>query len=149
MRYWVCVTSPDNWKICRSELKWGVEEEYLQTMKRLKKGEDMLIFYVSGDQEFKGVFNVAERGYYYDATPNWKDKRGRLFPHRIKIEPIFEASVSIGACFNDLLFITNRKKGSGGWSDHFQFSMISIRQEDYETIRKHMERRARDQTRLV
>ena len=40
--------------------------------------------------------------------------------------------------FDELLFITDRKsKGrGGGYSDHFQFSIISIREEDYEIIFK-------------
>lgn len=41
-----------------------------------------------------------------------------------------------------LLFITNRQglrggNARGGWTDHFQFSIISIRDEDFITLIKH------------
>jgi hypothetical protein len=36
---------------------------------------------------------------------------------------------------NKLLFITNKARtGGGGWQDHLQFSIVSIREEDYNTI---------------
>jgi len=46
-------------------------------------------------------------------------------------------AVNVDHVFNDLLFITNKAKaGGGGWQDHVQFSIISIREEDYELLKR-------------
>ncbi|WP_238376244.1 hypothetical protein [Vulcanisaeta sp. EB80] len=44
-------------------------------------------------------------------------------------------AVNVNDVSNDLLFITNKAKpGGGGRQDHVQFSIISIREEDYEQL---------------
>jgi len=43
--------------------------------------------------------------------------------------------VPMDSAFNALSFITNKARtGRGGWQDHVQFSIISIREEDYNTL---------------
>ena len=43
--------------------------------------------------------------------------------------------VPVDKVLNNLLFITNKARtGRGGWQDHMQFSVISIREEDYEQL---------------
>lgn len=146
MRHWICPTIRLIGQFAEKKLKWGCGDKYVSTIKRLKKGEDILAFYAKKDMQFKGIFNVSEKGYYYDEAPNWPDKP---IPHRIGIEPIIEASVPIETCFEDLLFITSRERGRGGWSDHFQFSIVSIREEDYTTSYTLMKKQKETQTRLI
>lgn len=55
-------------------------------------------------------------------------------PGESKIKRTLQGRVSIDKVFDKLLFITNRGKGKGGESDHFQFSIISIRDKDFTLI---------------
>jgi len=136
LRYWIFVTKPENYKVCVREEVWGVDERYLDTLKLLKLGKDMFIFYVTHWKEFRDVYEISSKP-FYDEEPLWPDK---LYPWRIKIKRIFQGKVSINEVFDKLLFITNRGKGKGGWSDHFQFSIISIRDEDFALIHDAMKR---------
>ncbi|MFP3280576.1 MAG: hypothetical protein RXO76_05895 [Vulcanisaeta sp.] len=53
---------------------------------------------------------------------------------KVPNDPI--GAVNLDDVSNDLLFITNKAKtGRGGRQDHVQFSIISIREEDYELLR--------------
>lgn len=124
------MTRPEHWKEVRSRKIWGVDNRYKLTIRRLKPKVDLLIFYVTDIMAFMGVYDVVSEP-YYDEIPIWS---GGIYPHRIKINPLLEKSISIKELFDELLFITNRKKGRGGWSDHLQFSMVSICDEDYKTI---------------
>ena len=130
MRYWIFVTKPENYKVCVREEVWGVDERYLGTLKMLKPGEDRFIFYVTRWKEFRDVYEISSKP-FYDEEPLWPNK---LYPWRIKIKRILQGRVSIDKVFDKLLFITNRRKGKGGESDHFQFSIISIRDKDFTLI---------------
>lgn len=137
MRYWIFVTKPENYEICVKEGVWGVDERYLGILKLLKPGEDRFIFYVTSWKEFRDIYEISSK-LFYDEKPLWPNQ---IYPWRIKIKRIFQGKVSIDKVFDKLLFITNRKKGKGGWSDHFQFSIISIRDEDFILIRDAMKAR--------
>ncbi len=53
--------------------------------------------------------------------------------NHIANEPV--GAIHVYKVRNNLLFITNKARtGRGGWQDHMQFSIISIREEDYEQL---------------
>jgi len=134
------VTSPENYNICFKYRVYGVDERYKVTVEKHLEPGDMVIFYIKEKKVFRGPWRVVNKGTYnpkHEAVNKWKPS-GK-FIYVIPIEP----ANNLGECsltniFNDLLFLTNRKKGKGGYSDHFQFSIISIREEDFNTIINHM-----------
>jgi len=90
----------------------------------------MFIFYVTRWKEFRDVYEISSKP-FYDEEPLWPDK---LYPWRVRIKRILQGKVNIDKVFDKLLLITNIGKGKEGWSDHFQFSIISIRDEDFSLI---------------
>ena len=155
--HWIFTTSPQNLVTCLRYCVFGVDnEKYGITAKNLVKPGDLLIFYVKSlgsgitnapskcQRVFLGPYRVRSGGSEnpnHPAVSEW-DPRNR-YGIIIEIEKpndINIGAVSINPILNDLYFITNKaRSGHGGWQDHVQFSIISIREEDYETITRHLD----------
>ena len=90
------------------------------------------------DAIFTGPWKITKKPFYdpkHPAVKEWNPPDTYVFI--IPIEIINKEFVcSLQDIFDKLLFLTNRKRKGrgGGYSDHFQFSIISIREEDYDTI---------------
>ncbi len=90
------------------------------------------------DAIFTGPWKITKEPFYdpkHPAVKEWNPPDTYVFI--IPIELIDNEFVcSLQDIFDKLLFLTNRKRKGrgGGYSDHFQFSIISIREEDYDTI---------------
>jgi predicted RNA-binding protein len=44
MKYWLCITTEDNWKIIRDKNIWGVPERHKNTISKVKPGDKLLIY---------------------------------------------------------------------------------------------------------
>ena len=44
MKYWLCITTEDNWKIIRDKNIWGVPERHKNTIAKVKPGDKLLIY---------------------------------------------------------------------------------------------------------
>lgn len=109
---------------------------------------DLVFFYVTKKREFRGPYKIVDRGYYdpdHQAVEKWKSPRKQVrYEYIIPLERLVnrDLRIPLEKVFDKLLFITNKKgfkKRSfrgvrGGYTDHFQFSIISIRKEDFDTL---------------
>jgi len=140
MKYWVCVTTQDNWEIIKSKNVWGVTERAKNILSRVAVG-DRLIFYVIQTRKdgevipsrLVGIFEVASKP-YYDDKPVFKTYKGNIFPHRIKIKPvkIFSKPIIFKDLVDKLSFIKNKRF----WTVYFRRAMFEIPANDYNVIEK-------------
>ena len=60
MRYWCISTSPQNWKICKQNGFWGMDERYYVTIKKFLKPGDKAVVYNHGGKFVAVVIFVSE-----------------------------------------------------------------------------------------
>lgn len=140
MRYWICVTTQDNWEIIKRKNVWGVTERAKNILSRVSVG-DRLIFYVIQTRKdgevipsrLVGIFEVASKP-YYDDKHVFKTYKGNIFPHRIKIKPvkIFSKPIIFKDLVEKLSFIKNKRF----WTVYFRRAMFEIPANDYGIIEK-------------
>ncbi|GAB6947746.1 hypothetical protein JCM16161A_18760 [Vulcanisaeta sp. JCM 16161] len=134
---------------------FGVDnEKYGITTRKLVKPGDFVIFYVRSlrtsivntpskcQRVFLGPYRVRSSGILspnHPAVNEWNSKNKFNVVMEIGKGSDVIGAVDVNELLNDLLFITNKARtGRGGWQDHMQFSIISIREEDYGTIINHL-----------
>jgi len=140
LRYWLCITIPENWQIVRERLVWGVEERYQKTISRLAR-DDFLIFYTTNPQKaIAGIYTVASSWYHENTPIGWvKRAKGKpvltTFPFRVRISPHIVPSQPVPVdeeLFERLLFVTD--KSPRGRVVFFFPSMVLISDEDFKSI---------------
>ena len=143
MRYWLCITTEDNWKVIKEKNVWGVPERHKNTIAKVKPGDKLLIYLKQekiGDKvkpsRIVGVFEVISEP-FKDSTRIFSSKglksRSKSFPWRVKIKPIkiFDEPIKFKPLIPKLKFITNKKK----WNGHLMGkAMREIPEEDFELI---------------
>jgi predicted RNA-binding protein len=130
MKYWLCVTNKDNWRIIKEKKIWGVPERRKGLIQRVEQG-DLLVFYVK-PKRVGGIFKASSKPF------ESKDKvftaiRGEIFPHRVMLEPVVvcKKPIAIESVFGNLSFTKGRKY----WTMPLRRGMFEIPDKDYETIR--------------
>jgi hypothetical protein len=116
----------------------------------LDKADKILDLYCGGLPLFLGPYIIISSGHrnpQHPAVREWASTKGAEFDTIIKFKSLEDEGVGVRVrdfdqrlpnnqqLLNNLLFITNKARtGGGGWQDHLQFSIVSIREEDYNTI---------------
>jgi hypothetical protein len=87
------------------------------------------------------IISSGHRNPQHPAVREWASTKGAKFDTIIEFKSLENEDVGVRVrvfdqrLLNKLLFITNKARtGGGGWQDHLQFSIVSIREEDYNTI---------------
>lgn len=123
--FWICVTSPQNFKLCIAHGKWGVQWQK-RTIEEVRKG-DLIAFYIKGAHEFKGVYRVIS-SVYYETKPIWTDK---LYPWRVNFEPMTGVrSAEAMPILPRLSFV----RSMDNWGTYFQREMKRLDQSDFKSI---------------
>ncbi len=87
-----------------------------------------------------GPYMIISSGYrnpQHPAVNEWESPKPGMFDTIIEFKSLDNVGVRVfdQQLLNKLLFLTNKARtGKGGWQDHLQFSIVSIRDEDYDTI---------------
>jgi predicted RNA-binding protein len=132
MKYWLCVTSEENWHVVKKRKIWGISERNRRQMDELKVG-DMLIFYVK-PKRTAGVYKVSAKPFVDNnrifSTAGFSESE--TFPHRVKIQAfaVPKEPVPFDFLVSKLTFISNKKK----WPGYLRKAMQAIPKEDYEKI---------------
>ena len=143
MRYWLCITTEDNWKVIKEKNIWGVPERHKNTIAKVKPGDKLLIYLkqenIRGEvkeSRIVGAYEVISEP-FKDSTRIFSSKgmrySGETFPWRIKVKPIkiFDKPIEFKSLIPKLKFITNKKK----WSGHLMGkAMREIPEEDFRLI---------------
>ena len=82
-RYWLCILSPENYEVVKSNLLWGVSERHKDKLYQIKP-HDLLVLYVIGERKIKGIYEVISEP-YKEETKIFADD---IYPYRVKLKPI-------------------------------------------------------------
>ena len=141
MAYWICITNKENWDVIKNKLIWGVSDRHYKVIKRVKKGDKLLIYVISHRENNKivpsqivGVFE-ADSEVFRDETPIFVSPKGKteVYPNRIKLKmiKIFDPPIEFKPLVPKLKFIVNKKKWAGSLQGR---AMREIPEEDFNTI---------------
>ena len=139
MRYWLCITSDENWEVVREKRIWGVSERHRKQISEVRPG-DVLIFYVK-QKLGKGAHPPLITGIFEADSEPFKDESelfvptspGERFPHRVRLKEklIPRKPVEFKQLIPKLKFITNKER----WAVHLMGkAMKEISGEDYDRI---------------
>lgn len=102
--YYVISIGSENWKLVEKLRVYGAPRK--KAVERIRPG-DFIIFYISKEKLFKGIYRVTS-DWYKDDNPLWPDekKAGRAkYVWRVNIEPVVTGEVSLDSVKNKLYFI--------------------------------------------
>ena len=140
MKFWLCITTEENWNVVKQKNVWGVQEKHRNTIAKVKPGDKCLIYVISTKKDDKIIPPRIMAAYevisevFVDRSRIFKPPardRKETFPLRIKLKPIkiFEKPIDFKSLIPKLKFITNKRK----WTGHIQGkAMREIPEEDYE-----------------
>ena len=148
MRFWLCITTEENWKVIEQKNVWGVQKKHRNTIAKVKPSDKCLIYVMSTKKDDElippriiGAYEVTSE-VFVDRSRIFKPPardRNETFPLRIKLKPIkiFEKPVDFKSLIPELKFIKNKKK----WTGHIQGkAMREIPEEDYNLILRKAEK---------
>jgi len=135
MRYWICVTSRENWEVVRKECIWAVPSNRKAILEKVEPG-DLLAIYVS-PKKLGGIFKVTST-LYEDRSRIFISRKdpSEVFPYRVRIKPLMipREPVSFTPLVPKLSFIRKKK----GWTAYFRRAMFEISEEDFKIIEKYL-----------
>ncbi len=148
MRYWCISTSSENWKVCKAYNLWGMDARYFPTLEKFLKAGDKAVVYTHGGF-FVATIEFLGGHFYSEEDIGWtKGINKFLFPYRIKFRIINESKQPPHISFSteeadgkaqwnkpnlidEIIFIADKGKT---WNQYLQVSIISISEEDFNTI---------------
>jgi len=148
MKFWLCITTEENWNVIKQKKVWGVQEKHRKTIGNVKPSDKCLIYVMStkkGDElispRIMAAYEVISE-VFVDRSRIFKPPvidKSETFPLRIKLKPIkiFEKPVDFKLLIPKLKFIINKQK----WTGHIRGkAMREIPEEDYNLIIREAER---------
>lgn len=134
MKYWIVVTSRDNFRHDRSQLGFklqGLPNRNKKSVMKMQIG-DKVIYYVMGIHKFGAIAKITGE-YYNENSKLWTDIN-EMWPARCSSEPeyVLEDDELIDAkkLIDDLSFIVKKEH----WGTYLQGSIREIPEEDYKLI---------------
>lgn len=130
MSVWLYSVTGNNWPVLKERLVWAVSD-YNRT-KPLSEG-DILIFYVKGTGEFRGIYRIVSD--WHEPTVTWNE--GSDWKYEIDLETIQEGRAVVKKLVNNLAFIAKKKYYSAYLRGHTKGPSNSgrpIDESDYKTI---------------
>jgi len=138
LKFWICVTTNENWSIIKDKNIWGVPERSRRIIENVKPGDKIAIYVIQTREKDKvvpsrivGIYEVVSEA-YFDNSPIFAQYRGKTFPYRIKIRPIkiFSKPLVFRDLIDKLSFIKNKRF----WTVYFRRAMFEIPEKDFEVI---------------
>ena len=97
MKFWLCITIEENWKVIREKNIWGVQEKHRNTIAKVKPGDKCLIYVMSTNKDdeiipprIMAVYEVVLE-VFKDSSRIFKPparNKSETFPLRIKLKPV-------------------------------------------------------------
>jgi len=144
MKYWLCITTRENWEIIKNKKIWGVPQRHMNIIKKVREG-DKLVFYVKQERKDKAILEPKIVGIYEAIGEAYKDNKkifksssgsNEVYPWRIRIREVIIGELDFKSLIPKLSFIKNKKR----WSGHLMGrAMVEIPEKDYELILKTLE----------
>jgi len=140
MKYWLIVTSPENFKYDRENTGFKVQGLSLRFRAQVQKMNigDKVVLYIMKSQKFGAIAKIVGE-YYEDNTKVWLDDE-EMWPARRKQEPeiVLQDDELIDAkrLINDLTFVQRKEH----WGAYFQGSIKQIPEDDFKLIESEMKK---------
>ena len=138
MKYWLIVTSPENFRYDRETLKFkvqGLPNHFRKQVQRMEIG-DRVAYYIMKLQRFGATATITGE-YFNDTSKLWVDE-DEMWPARRHSKPdiVLEDDELIDAkkLVPDLSFIERKNF----WGVYFQGSIKNIPEEDFRLIESEM-----------
>jgi len=133
-RYWLCILTPENYKVVKEKLIWGVTDRHKKKLLQVKKG-DRLVMYVIREKKIKGIFEATSDP-YIDKEEIFK---GGIYPNRVRLKPIRLSEEGI-----DILKLLPKldvfKRKDSKWVGTIMGkAMIELPEKDYKTIEQSLQ----------
>ena len=140
MQYWLIVTSPENFRFDRENLKFklqGLPNRFRKQVKKMQIG-DRVAYYITKIQKFGATATITGE-YLNDSTKLWTN-RDEMWPARrpSKSDIVLDDDELIDAkkLLPDLSFIEKKDV----WGIYFQGSIKTIPEEDFKLIESEMKK---------
>lgn len=140
MKYWLIVTSPENFKHDREVLGFstqGVPYRFRKQVQKMNIG-DRVVVYIMRAQKF-GATTTIIGDYYEDDSKLWTDE-DESWPARRKQKPDIvlndDELIDAKKLVSDLAFVENKEY----WGAHFQGSIKVIPEDDFKLIESEMKK---------
>jgi predicted RNA-binding protein len=144
-RYRILCMSEDNYQIAKEQELIGMSERARAAIHKIAIG-DMITFYISRKkvdsryndpaqkvQQFRGIARVNG-----DAVKSndliWHVRGEEIFPHRRKVEFLFDGQADARPLIDKLSFVTN----AAFWALPFQKGSVEVTERDFEIIQRAM-----------
>jgi predicted RNA-binding protein len=134
MRYWMVVTSPENFKHDREILGFkvqGLPNRFRKQVQRMKPG-DRVAYYVMKRQKFGATATITGT-YFHETKKLWTDT-DETWPARCASKPNHvlndDELLDAKKLVDDLSFIANKSS----WGAYFQGSIKEIPEDDFKLI---------------
>ena len=136
MKYWLCVTNQENWKVIKERNIWGVEERHRNTISKVKPRDRLLIYVMTtkkDDESLPPRIVAAYEAVSEMFTDSSRIFKGKVYPLRIRLRPIavFSKPLDFRELVPKLGFIKNKRF----WVGHIRGkAMREIPKGDFETV---------------
>jgi len=141
VKYWLAISTLDNWKVVKEKNIWGVASRYRSAIQKVSIGDHVLIYTMQSIQnkeiipsavqaEYEVVTGLFEDSHPIFVTPSRMGEE--RFPLRIRLKPLkkFTNPITMKPLVPELSFIKNKTM----WSGSIRTAMREIPEKDYRII---------------
>jgi len=141
IKYWLAISTLENWRVVRERNLWGVANRYRNTLQKVCVGDHVLIYSMQSIQNKEIIPSAVQAEYqvvsefYEDVSPVFITPAGmgeERFPIRIRLKAIkiFKDPIPMKPLVPNLIFIKNKQM----WSGSIRTAIREIPETDYHTI---------------
>lgn len=149
MKYWLVVTSPENFKYDREVLKFktqGLPHRFRRQVQQMEPG-DRVVYYIFGIQKIGATATITGK-YYEDQNKLWTND-DEMWPARCPSKPDIilndDEFLDVKKLIEDLTFIERKDKF---WGTHLQGSIKQIPEEDFKLIESEIKKIVSERSQL-
>lgn len=141
VKYWLAISTLDNWKVVEEKEIWGVASRYRSTIQKVGVGDHILIYTMQSIRNKEIIPSAVQAeyevvsGFFEDSDPIFMThpRMGKeRFPLRIHLKPLkkFTIPITMKPLVTELSFIKNKTM----WSGAIRTAMREIPEKDYQKI---------------
>jgi predicted RNA-binding protein len=141
VKYWLAISTLDNWKVVKEKHIWGVASRYRSTIQKVNVGDHVLIYTMQSIQDKEIIPSAVQAEYevvsdlFEDSDPIFvtPSRMGEeRFPLRIRLKPLKKITkpIMMKPLVPELSFIKNKTM----WSGAIRTAMREIPESDYRII---------------
>lgn len=136
-KYWLCVTTYNNYDTTLRENVWGVRKRFEKKLKMIKKG-NWIVFYVIG-KKLGGIFEVMS-GIFFEDTNIFV---GGKFPYRIRLKGVLAPKIPVDWS-NEIVYNLKFIKDKSKWKHYLHGrTIVPVSANEMEYLKKYIAARGK------